>query len=169
MSIPRVSTALRCAHHNTGNLCVGKALRGDGRCAHARNTVCSGRARPMRSLGRFRSQMIGARQQHRRNRSVVDMKRIPSMAMAGLLIALTPGLASPQGGAFRIEEASISDMHRAIQSGQVTAPASCRRISIAPRPTTAHVRRLSPKTARRCRQLWDRSGQGCHSHFRLRR
>jgi amidase len=48
------------------------------------------------------------------------MKRTPSMAMAGLLIALTPGLASSQSGAFRIEEASISDMHRAIQAGQVT-------------------------------------------------
>src|SRR5688500_2555589 len=47
-------------------------------------------------------------------------KRIPSMAIAGLLIALTPGMASPQSGPFRIEEASISDMHRAIQAGQIT-------------------------------------------------
>jgi amidase len=48
------------------------------------------------------------------------MKGLLSTAMALLLIALTPRLASPQSGAFRIEEASISDMHRAIQSGQVT-------------------------------------------------
>ena len=37
--------------------------------------------------------------------------------MALLLIALTPRSASPQSGAFRIEEATIADMHRAIQSG----------------------------------------------------
>ena len=48
------------------------------------------------------------------------MKGLLSTAMALLLIALTPRLASPQSEAFRIEEASISDMHRAIQSGQVT-------------------------------------------------
>ena len=48
------------------------------------------------------------------------MKRIPSLATAALLIALVPRAASPQSGAFRIEEASISDMHRAIQSGQTT-------------------------------------------------
>src|SRR5688572_8643498 len=132
MSIAWISTALRSTHHNTGNLRAGKALRGDDPCAHARNTICStrcARASPLTRLRRvhrrsdrcavFRSHVIGA-QQHRRNRSIVNMKCIPSMAMAGLLIALTPGMASPQSGTFRIEEATISDMHRAIQAGQIT-------------------------------------------------
>ena len=41
-------------------------------------------------------------------------------ALAVILIGLMPGIARPQSAAFRIEEASIGDLHRAIQNGQVT-------------------------------------------------
>src|SRR5688572_21759114 len=89
------------------------------RRAPARNIVCSASGAASRSRGRFihtESALAEASKKTER----LSMKRIPGMAIAALFVALTPRLASPQSGAFRIEEASISDMHRAIQSGQVT-------------------------------------------------
>ena len=45
--------------------------------------------------------------------------------------------AAAQGSPFRLEEATIADVHRAIQQAQITAAASCRPTSIARAPTTA--------------------------------
>jgi amidase len=45
---------------------------------------------------------------------------LSAIATAGLLVAVTPALARSQSTEFHIEEASISDLHRAIQNGQVT-------------------------------------------------
>ena len=42
-----------------------------------------------------------------------------------------------QGAAFRLEEATIADVHRAIQQGQLTCAGSCRPTSIGRGPITA--------------------------------
>src|SRR5258706_9215768 len=45
---------------------------------------------------------------------------LSALTAAGLLLMLTPGAARSQIRDFHIEEATIADMHRAIQKGQVT-------------------------------------------------
>jgi Asp-tRNA(Asn)/Glu-tRNA(Gln) amidotransferase A subunit family amidase len=46
--------------------------------------------------------------------------KLSALAAAGLLLMLTPGIARSQIKDFHIEEATIGDIHRAIQRGQVT-------------------------------------------------
>ena len=50
---------------------------------------------------------------------------------------------------FRLEEATIDELHEAIRSGQTTCVASCSTISTAPAPITASPACSSPKTALR--------------------
>jgi Asp-tRNA(Asn)/Glu-tRNA(Gln) amidotransferase A subunit family amidase len=52
------------------------------------------------------------------------LRTIGTLLLAGAMIAMTPDRATPQERPFSIEEASIADLHRAIQSGQTT----CRQI-----------------------------------------
>ena len=67
----------------------------------------------------------------------------------------SPATASSSRAArpFRVEEATIADLHRAIQQGETTCQASSRPTSSAPGPTTAAARGWSRATARQRRRL----------------
>src|SRR5881397_1036388 len=60
------------------------------------------------------------RHKRARKRNMTHTSILSAIATAGLLVALTPAAARSQATEFHIEEASISDLHRAIQNGQVT-------------------------------------------------
>ena len=68
---------------------------------------------------------------------------------AGILFLLTPGIAvaqlpeTRQPDVFHLEEATIEEIHHAIQDGQISSKGWCNPTSTGQEPTTVPVRNLS--------------------------